>query len=199
MFQEEGDGIMNSTKTGYGVKLRPLEYGDIPKLWEIVTLETFQHFLNKYETYEQFYQSLTKKIETTSEYIFAVVDEKTDEIAGSTSIYMIDEINKSCEIGGTFYGTKFQRTHVNTATKLLLLEELFDSEQYIRVMLRTDENNIRSQQAIERLGAKKEGVLRNERIRSNGEVRNAVLYSIVPTEWIDVRSNLVNKLNKYSK
>ena len=123
---------------------------------------------------------------------------ETKEIMGTTRIYQIDQVNHTCEIGSTFYGDKYQRTHVNTTCKYLLLKHCFEELGMIRVQFQTDELNVASQRAIERIGGVKEGVLRNERIRSNGTVRNAVVYSIIESEWPEVKDNLIQLLNKYS-
>ncbi|AYC30566.1 GNAT family N-acetyltransferase [Paenisporosarcina cavernae] len=188
--------------TGYDITLRPLEENDLPKLWEITTPETFQFMMNPVTTYEEFEIWLMGTIRAMNEsgdsIVFAVHDHWTNQLAGSTRMYLIDEQNKNCEIGATFYGDQFRRTHVNTAAKLVLLTEAFEKRHYIRVQLRTDEKNIASQRAIERIGAKKEGLLRNERIRANGVIRNAYLYSILPAEWISIKQMLEEKLNNYT-
>ena len=129
---------------------------------------------------------------------YVVEHTETKEIMGTTRIYQIDQVNHICEIGSTFYGDKYQRTHVNTTCKYLLLKHCFEELGMIRVQFQTDELNVTSQRAIERIGGVKEGVLRNERIRSNGTVRNAVVYSIIESEWPEVKDNLIQILNKYS-
>ena len=129
---------------------------------------------------------------------FAVTHSETDELLGSTRIYNIDHTNKTCEIGSTYYGKAFQRTHINTTAKLLLFTYAFETLGMIRVQIKTDEENVASQRAIERLGAVKEGILRNERIRSTGMPRNAVVYSITDSEWPSIKISLEVKMNKYS-
>ena len=102
----------------------------------------------------------------------------------------IDAPNRCVEIGGTWYGAEYQRTGVNTECKYLLLRHAFESWGGIRVQLKTDLNNVRSQRAIERLGAVKEGVLRNHMIRPDGTVRDTVMYSIIDREWPLVKARL---------
>ncbi|WP_313894184.1 GNAT family N-acetyltransferase [Psychrobacillus sp.] len=187
----------------YGdVTLRPLEQADVQRLWELYDPKIFEFMLNKVEDHDQLEKWLQVGIQqmNIAKTAFAFVVEHTDtkEIMGTTRIYGIDEINLSCEIGSTFYGNKFQRTHVNTTCKYLLLEYSFETLGMIRVQFKTDELNVSSQRAIERIGGIKEGVLRNERIRSNGTVRNAVVYSIIESEWPDVKNMLVQLMNKYS-
>ena len=129
---------------------------------------------------------------------FVVENTETKEIMGTTRIYGIDQTNYSCEIGSTYYGKQYQRTHVNTTCKYLLLKYCFEQMGTIRVQFKTDELNVSSQRAIERIGGVKEGILRNERIRSNGFVRNAVVYSIIDSEWSEVKYKRVQLMNKYS-
>jgi N-acetyltransferase len=94
------------------------------------------------------------------------------------------------EIGGTFYGLAYQRTGVNTECKYLLLRHAFEVWQCIRVQLKTDLINVRSQLAIERLGAVKEGVLRNHMVLPTGRIRHSVVYSIIDSEWPDVKARV---------
>jgi RimJ/RimL family protein N-acetyltransferase len=187
----------------YGdVTLRSLEQSDIEYLWELYNPKIFQFMLNKVESYEHLEQWLQvgiQQMEVAKTALSYVVEHtETKEIMGTTRIYQIDQINHTCEIGSTFYGDKYQRTHVNTTCKYLLLKHCFEELGMIRVQFQTDELNVASQRAIERIGGVKEGVLRNERIRSNGTVRNAVVYSIIESEWPEVKDNLIQLLNKYS-
>lgn len=187
----------------YGdVTLRPLTESDIPLLWELYEPTIFEYMLNKIENNEQLEKWLQvgihqMNVEETA-LTFVVEHTDTKEIMGTTRIYGMDDIHHACEIGSTFYGKQFQRTHVNTTCKYLLLKHCFESLGMIRVQFKTDELNVASQSAIERIGGVKEGVLRNERIRSNGTVRNAVVYSIIESEWSEVKNHLVRLLNKYS-
>ena len=187
----------------YGdVTLRSLEQSDIEYLWELYNPKIFQFMLNKVESYEHLEQWLQigiQQMEVAKTALSYVVEHtETKEIMGTTRIYQIDQVNHRCEIGSTFYGDKYQRTHVNTTCKYLLLKHCFEELGMIRVQFQTDELNVTSQRAIERIGGVKEGVLRNERIRSNGTVRNAVVYSIIESEWPEVKDNLIQLLNKYS-
>jgi RimJ/RimL family protein N-acetyltransferase len=102
----------------------------------------------------------------------------------------IDERNRAVEVGGTWYGLAYQRTAVNTECKYLLLRHAFEAWGCIRVQLKTDLNNVRSQAAIERIGAVREGVLRNHMIRPDGTVRHSVIYSVIDSEWPQVKARL---------
>jgi RimJ/RimL family protein N-acetyltransferase len=121
---------------------------------------------------------------------FAVVDAATDAVIGSTSYHDILPAVDRVEIGYTWYARSRQRSHVNTSCKLLLLSHAFDTLGCAVVALRTDNFNYASQAAIERLGAKKDGVIRHHGLRRDGTVRNTVVYSILRGEWPEVRSHL---------
>lgn len=113
---------------------------------------------------------------------------------GSTRYWKIDLHNRKLEIGHTWYAQSFQRTHVNTETKFLMLQYAFEKLNCIRVQFTTDEINHKSRAAILRIGAKQEGIVRNERIMPNGRIRNSVRYSIIDTEWPSVKALLESKL-----
>jgi RimJ/RimL family protein N-acetyltransferase len=125
---------------------------------------------------------------------FAVIDLASGRVAGATRYLNIMPKDRGLEIGGTWYGTDFQRTAINTECKYLLMTHAFETLHAIRVQLKTDSRNERSQKAIERIGAKKEGVLRNHMILSDGYIRHSVFYSILDTEWAGVKKNLEVRL-----
>jgi RimJ/RimL family protein N-acetyltransferase len=121
----------------------------------------------------------------------------TDTIAGTTRYHdIVAEIDR-VEIGYTWYAKRWQRTHVNTACKLLLFEHAFDSLGCKVVGLRTDNFNFASQRAIEALGAKRDGVLRHHQARRDGTVRDSYMYSVLLTEWPDVRRHLRLRLERH--
>lgn len=127
---------------------------------------------------------------------FAVRDNASGEVVGSTRYLRIDAANRRLEIGGTWYAAKAQRTGINTECKLLLLTHAFETLNCIAVEFRTDWFNKRSQAAIERLGARQEGVLRNHRIMPDGRIRDTVCYSIIRNEWQGVKINLQYQLDR---
>lgn len=180
------------------VRLRLLKREDFEALWNLYTPGIFEHMLTKVESFEQLSVWLESGLNQSNVLIFAVEEPESGEIIGTTRIYAIDEANRSCEIGSTFYAESAQRTHVNTAVKLALLQYCFEERDMIRVQFKTDAENIRSQKALERIGAVKEGVMRNERIRSNGKPRDAAVYSIIDLDWPKIKKDLSEKLNKYA-
>lgn len=115
-------------------------------------------------------------------------------VVGSTSYLDIDAANRRVEVGSTWIGPAWWRTEVNTATKLLVLGHAFETLRLERVALKTDHRNERSQRAIERLGAVREGVLRHHLLRPDGTWRDTVYYSILSAEWPTVRETLLAAL-----
>ena len=128
---------------------------------------------------------------------WAVREVTSGTIIGSTRYHdIVAEIDR-VEIGSTWYGKRWQRSHVNTGCKLLLLGHAFDALGCKVVGLRTDNFNLASQRAIEALGAKKDGVIRHHRARRDGTVRDSVIYSILATEWPDVKRHLELRLARH--
>lgn len=125
---------------------------------------------------------------------WAVRELTTDKIIGSTRYHDIVHDIDRVEIGYTWYAATWQRSHVNTTCKLLLMTHAFETLGCKVVGLRTDNFNFASQRAIEALGAKKDGVLRHYRIRRDGTVRDSVIYSILASEWPDVKRHLEFRL-----
>ena len=125
---------------------------------------------------------------------FAVVEEASGRVIGSTSYHDLLPAVRRLEIGHTWYAQSFQRTHVNTTAKLLLLRHAFETLGCLMVGWRTDILNLRSQQAIERLGAKKDGVIRGQALRRDGSIRDTVMYSLSAQEWPEARAHLMQRL-----
>lgn len=130
---------------------------------------------------------------------WAVRDLATDTIIGTTRYHDIVPALDRVEIGWTWYAARVQGTHVNPAAKLLLLTHAFETLGCEVVGLRTDRFNVRSQRAIEALGAHRDGVLRHHQMRRDGTVRDSVMYSILRHEWPDVKRNLEYRLSRRSR
>jgi len=129
-------------------------------------------------------------------FAFAVTDEATGTVLGSTSFHDILPAVKRVEIGYTWYAKRCQRSHVNTTCKLLMLTHAFEALGCRTVGWRTDNYNFASQRAIERLGAKKDGVIRGHALRRDGTVRDTVMYSLTAGEWPEVKAHLLYLLDK---
>jgi RimJ/RimL family protein N-acetyltransferase len=121
---------------------------------------------------------------------FAIVETAKDKVIGSTRYLNIRPEHRSLEIGWTWLGQNWQRTAINTETKLLLLSHAFEKLGCIRVEFKTDTRNERSQRALQRIGATKEGVLRNHMIVQDEFVRDSVYFSVISSEWLDVKERL---------
>ena len=134
--------------------------------------------------------------EQGSRFAFAVIDEATGRVLGSTSFHDIIPAVRRVEIGYTWYARSVQRSHVNTTCKLLMLGHAFDQLGCHVVGWRTDNFNFASQRAIERLGAKKDGVIRGHALRRDGTIRDTVMYSLRSGEWPEVKAQLLYLLDK---
>ena len=130
---------------------------------------------------------------------FVVRDAKSEEILGTTRYHDILAPVARLEIGYTWYAKSQQRTHVNTACKLLLLTHAFDVLGAKVVGWRTDNFNYASQRAIERLGAKRDGAIRHHALRRDGTVRDTVMYSVIAGEWPEVRDHLTYQLKRHAR
>ncbi|WP_312792218.1 GNAT family N-acetyltransferase [Diaphorobacter nitroreducens] len=131
-------------------------------------------------------------------FAFAVLDDATGRVLGTTSYHDILPAVKRVEIGYTWYRQSVQRTHVNTTAKLLMMGHAFDTLGCHVVGWRTDNFNFASQRAIERLGAKKDGVIRGHALRRDGTIRDTVMYSMRSGEWPEARAQLLYLLQRHA-
>lgn len=166
---------------------RAVEDGELWKLWYTVVPEP-QGMQAEIERRLSLQQS-------GSMLPFAVLDPDGTPV-GMTTFMNIDERNRRVEIGSTWYAQRVQRTALNTECKLLLLTHAFETLNCIAVEFRTSAFNRRSRRAIERLGAKLDGILRNHQHHRDGTLRDTCVYSIIPSEWPTVRSHLRYQLNR---
>jgi RimJ/RimL family protein N-acetyltransferase len=134
--------------------------------------------------------------EAGNRFAFAVTESATGQVLGSSSYHDILPAVKRLEIGYTWYAKNVQRSHVNTTCKLLLMTHAFETLGCAVVGWRTDNFNFASQAAIERLGAKKDGVIRGHALRRDGTIRDTVMYSLRSGEWLEVKAQLLYCLNK---
>ena len=134
--------------------------------------------------------------EAGNRFAFAVTDEATGAVWGSSSYHDILPAVKRVEIGYTWYASRCQRTHVNTTCKLLMLTHAFETLDCNVVGWRTDNFNYASQTAVERLGARKDGVIRGHALRRDGTIRDTVMYSLRAGEWPEVKAQLLYMLDK---
>ncbi len=176
------------------VKLKPLELSDTQGLLEAGSYpEIWSHMsttIEKREDVNSFVENALKAKNEKTEFPFVIVDKQSGDIIGSTRFMDIDDKHQRLEIGYTWLTPAYWRTAINTNCKYLLLRYSFEHLHLQRVQIKTDHDNIRSQKAIERIGATKEGILRNHMIRKDGTTRHTVIYSITIEEWPQVKMHL---------
>ena len=141
-------------------------------------------------------ETALRQREQGSRLAFVVINQADGQLIGSTSYHDIVPAVRRVDIGYTWYAKRWQRTHVNTTCKLLLMRHAFESLQCPVVGWRTDILNTASQQAIERLGARKDGVIRRNALRRDGTIRDTVMYSLTSEEWPQVKHRLLARLEQ---
>ena len=180
---------------GKYVRLEPMTEDHIPGLAEIGVGQTFWDFMlygrmDSVEDMRNWVRDILSRAQNGTDLPFVAIHVASGKVAGATRYLNIMPKDRGLEIGGTWYGTEYQRTTVNTECKYLLLTHAFEKLGCIRVQLKTDLRNVRSQKAIERIGAKREGILRNHMILPSGQFRDSVFYSILDSEWPEVKKRL---------
>jgi len=184
------------TLEGAVVRLEPIRREHVDSFWDAAkdALDNiFQWIPYRMKSKEDFQHAVEKALaeqERGESVVFATVDRSSGRVIGSTRFMNIDRINRHLEIGSTWIPPAWQRTAVNTEAKYLMLRHAFEVWQCMRVELKTDALNQRSRNAILRIGAKEEGTLRKHLITWTGRVRDTVYFSILDTEWPDIRSRL---------
>ena len=186
---------------GKYVRLEPMSEAHSPALAEIGVGQPFWDFMvyGRMETADdmrEWVQDILARAEKGTDVPFVAIHFDSGRVAGASRYMNIMPNDRGLEIGGTWYGADYQRTVVNTECKYLLLQHAFEKLGCIRVQLKTDLRNERSQRAIERIGAVKEGVLRNHMILPDGHYRHSVYYSILDTEWPQVKKRLEEMMNR---
>ena len=189
------------TLQGKHVRLEPMTEAHIPALAEIGVGHAFWDFMvygqmNSVDDMRGWVMDVLSRAQSGTDLPFIAIHLASGRVAGATRYLNIMPKDRGLEVGGTWYGLEFQRTAVNTECKYLLLSHAFETLGCIRVQLKTDLRNERSQKAIERIGAVKEGVLRNHMILPDGHYRHSVFYSVLDTEWPQVKKRLEEMMNR---
>jgi RimJ/RimL family protein N-acetyltransferase len=184
---------------GRTVRLVPLSKAHVPGLVRVGLDESIWRLMRYGEMRSEtdihrFVMGLLEKQAAGTDLPFAVVLITSGEPIGCTRYMNIDQDDRSVEIGGTWYGTAYQGSGVNAECKYLLLSHAFEDLGCIRVHFKTDLRNVRSQRAIEKLGAVREGLVRNHVILPDGYIRSSVIYSILAEEWPQVKVNLEQQI-----
>lgn len=188
---------------GEAILLRPMTKDDVEGIYascqdERIWTHMSQTLQTKEDVRAYVDQALVNQ-EAGTEYPFVIILLATNQIVGSTRFFDIATAHKRLELGHTWLHPSVWRTNVNTECKYLLLTYCFEQLQFQRVQIKTGHENTQSQKAIERIGATKEGVLRNHMIRPNGEVRHTVMYSVVQEEWLEVKQHIERLMEVYKK
>ncbi|NVJ65248.1 MAG: GNAT family N-acetyltransferase [Gammaproteobacteria bacterium] len=147
---------------------------------------------------KSYIEAALEQKKATKQLAFAVIDKQTNQAIGSTRYCNVDSTNRRLEVGYTWYAKRYQKTATNTICKYLLLTHAFEQLNCIAVEFRTHWHNQASRQAIARLGAKQDGVLRQHQQMPDGSYRDTVVFSILNSEWSAVKKNLELKLSSRS-
>jgi N-acetyltransferase len=161
------------------------EVGLAPKLWQWTSI-----LIEDPSDMERYVRDALADRDRGTAIPFVITEKSSGKVVGSTRFGNINTADRKVEIGWTWIAPAWQRTAINTETKLLLLTHAFEVWKVIRVEFKTDENNVISQNAIERLGAAREGTQRNHMITASGRIRNSVFFSIIDSEWESVKSKI---------
>ncbi len=191
------------TLTGRLIRLEPLSLAHVPDLSLVGSDERIWRYMLYGDICDElglraWVEDMLNRQSRGADLPFAVIHQKSDRAIGATRFMDIRPEHRGLEIGGTWYGVDYQGSGINTEAKYLLLRHAFEVLGCIRVQMKTDLRNLRSQRAIEKLGVVKEGVLRNHMVRSDGLVRSSVMYSIIDSEWPIVKRQLEETLDRLS-
>ena len=188
------------TLTGRVVRLEPARQEHAKPMWEVAKDSTEEIFrwipypMRALEDFSRFIHSVLEEQKRGQSLPFATIEQSSGQVIGSTRFMSIDLANRKVEIGSTWIAPAWQRTAVNTEAKYLMLRHAFEQWNCLRVELKTDALNQRSRKAILRIGAREEGTLRKHMVTSTGRVRDSVYFSILDSEWPEVKLRLQERL-----
>jgi N-acetyltransferase len=189
---------MNSLK-GKIVTLVPINKDHFPGLSLSFEKQLTQYFSQPFESPEEYYEEVVVQNVFGPCEIFTIVHNHTGKLVGCTGFFNEDKKNKKIEIGGTWIGKDFQNSAVNSECKLLLMTEGFEKRHCIRIELKTDGLNTRSQAAMEKLGFKREGVSRSHILLANGRRRDSVFFSVIDEEWPSTQAKMLKRIEEKLK
>jgi len=197
------DNFMNIspvTLEGDVVRLEPIQRGHWQPMWDVAKgsfEDIFRWIPYRVASASDFQMLVDKALaeqERGESLVFVTVERRSGRLIGSTRFMNIDRSNRRAEIGSTWIAPAWQRTAVNTEAKYLMLRHAFEQWGCVRVELKTDALNQKSRTAIQRIGAKEEGTLRKHWVTWTGRIRDTVYFSILDTEWPEVKNMLESKL-----
>ncbi len=192
--------ILPITLEGTYVRLVPMSHAHFEQLCEAGLDEDLWRFMpspiRNRDEMREYIETALRQRDLGTAIPFVTVDNGSSTVVGSTRYLNIEWNHRRVEIGSTWITPKWQRTQINTEAKLLMLRHAFESLQCVRVEFKTDSLNIRSRNALVRIGATDEGTLRNHMIMADGRMPHSVYYSIIDTEWPQVRLRLERMINR---
>ena len=184
---------------GRKLRLEPLRLDHAEDLWanSDPAIRNPNNMWAGHTSFDSFADNVDSLVKSRIYMPFAMVLADTGEAIGSSSYLDIRLEHKALEVGGTWIARRYQQTFVNPEAKLMMLTHAFENLGCFRVQLKTDERNIQSQKAMEKLGCTREGVLRDHLICFDGYRRSSVMYSILDSEWPDVKRRLLERLTSF--
>lgn len=189
--------------TGKWVELVPLSLDHVEEVYQAGRFDDiWSHMFDRLRSLEDAKVYVERALENRArgaEFPFVNVDLATGRVVGSTRLFDFSESHRQVEIGHTWLTPAVWRTAINTESKYLLLQYCFERLDLVRVQLKTDGRNTRSQAALTRIGATREGVLRKHRVLPDGYIRDTVMYSVISEEWPTVRARLHGYLDGHKR
>ncbi len=185
--------------TGPRLTLEPLQERHFEEFYPILNPEIWKWYTVQIQTEKDLSGFLWQRLKEQTEgrsLCFAIRDNASRRLVGSSCFLNIDEDNRRIEIGSTWFAVDWQRTYANTESKFLMLSHAFERLSCICVQFQTDTLNEKSRKALERLGARCDGILRSHRICQDGRIRDSIFYSIIEPEWSEVRERIRLRLER---
>lgn len=185
------------TLPGKAIRLEPLGMEHAQDLWEVADPGIFEYATLKPEEWspEGFEIYMRRTLDMPDRFPFAIVLLETGKAIGTSSYFDIRPAHRGLEVGYTWIGAQYQGTKVNPEAKYLMLRHAFEELGAIRVQLKTDSRNLHSQRAMRKLGARREGTLRNHMLLPDGHIRHTVMFSITDEDWPQVKAGLEARLS----
>lgn len=194
--------IQPITLDGQRVRLEPLSIDHLAALCEVGLVEEIWRWTTSLvltpSDMRRYVEAALQEQAEGKALPFVTIDKASNKVVGSTRFGNIERTHRRVEIGWTWINPQWQRSHINTEAKYLMLRHAFETWQCIRVELKTDSLNEKSRNAMLRIGAKEEGTLRNHMVTYSGRLRHSVYFSVIVSEWLEVKANLEAKMARGS-
>ena len=182
--------------SGNHIRLEPLEKHHLISLSKQFTSSLTDYYPQSLRSVDEYFNEVVGNKIFGEAQVFAIILVESGDAIGCSGYFNLAETHRRLEVGGTWIGKMFQGSVVNVESKLLLLDHAFNKMKCLRVEFKTDSLNERSQKALEKLGAVREGLLRNHMVRPDGRIRHSIYSSIIFEEWPKVRSNILLRIEE---